>query len=107
MAKSREKDMLKHSSKFLIIATSIVLCNRATGQITDSIKETKLPSIMIKAFEQNRKLQDIPAAISYIGKGTLTEYSPTSIVSAMNTVPGVRMEAACRRTAAHGFIAPG
>ncbi len=54
------------------------------GQDKDSIKEVTLPSIIIKAFEQNRRLQDVPAAINYIGKSTLERFSPSSIVSAIN-----------------------
>jgi iron complex outermembrane receptor protein len=51
-----------------------------------------LPSVIIKAFEQNRKLKDVPAGINYIGKNTLQRFSTTSIVSAINSTPGVRME---------------
>ncbi|HEV8080927.1 MAG TPA: TonB-dependent receptor plug domain-containing protein, partial [Chitinophagaceae bacterium] len=49
-------------------------------------------SVTIKAFEQNRILRDVPAAINYIGKNTLERFSSTSIVSAINSTPGVRME---------------
>ncbi|MGI8582671.1 MAG: TonB-dependent receptor plug domain-containing protein [Chitinophagaceae bacterium] len=62
------------------------------GQDKDSIKEVTLPSVIIKAFEQNRRLQDVPAAVNYIGKSTLERFSPSSIVSAINSTPGVRME---------------
>ncbi len=58
----------------------------------DSLKEIALPSIIIKAFEQNRRLKDVPAAINYIGKSTLERFSTNSIVSAINSTPGVKME---------------
>ncbi len=58
----------------------------------DTLKEISLPSVIIKAFEQNRILKDVPAAINYIGKNTLERFSSTSIVSAINSTPGVRME---------------
>ncbi len=61
-------------------------------QEVDSLKEIALPSIIIKAFEQNRRLKDVPAAINYIGKNTLERFSTNSIVSAINSTPGVRME---------------
>lgn len=62
------------------------------AQIPDTIKETFLPAIIIKSFEQSKMLRDVPAAVSYIGKQTLSSFSPTSLVSSLNTVPGVKME---------------
>jgi iron complex outermembrane recepter protein len=62
------------------------------AQTPDSIKETQLPEVVIKAFEQNRRLRDIPAAVNYIGRQSLERFSPSSIVMAVNTTPGVRME---------------
>lgn len=47
---------------------------------------------MVRAYESNLRLKDIPAAVSYIGKSTLERFSPASIVQAVNTAPGVRME---------------
>ncbi|MEO5782365.1 MAG: TonB-dependent receptor plug domain-containing protein [Ginsengibacter sp.] len=60
-------------------------------QDTDDVRIT-MPSVIIKAFEQNRKLKDVPAAINYIGKSTLEHFGSASIVSAINSMPGVRME---------------
>ena len=60
-------------------------------QDTDSAKIT-LPSVIIKAFEQNKRLKDVPAAVNYIGKSTLEHFGIASIVSAINSTPGVRME---------------
>ena len=56
-------------------------------RIKDSLKEITLPSVIIKAFEQNRKLKDVPAAVNYIGKQNLESFSPSSIVSAINSTP--------------------
>src|SRR5687767_1841633 len=61
-------------------------------QDTDSIKEISLPAIIIKAFEQNRRLKDVPAAVNYVNKQMLESYSSSAIVSAVNTTPGVKME---------------
>lgn len=58
----------------------------------DTLKEITLPSVIIKAFEQNRRLMDVPAAINYIGKGALERFNNASIVNAVNSTPGVRME---------------
>lgn len=65
---------------------------RGYGQDKDTVKEISLPTVIIKAFEQNRKLKDVPAAVNYIGKNTLERFSSASIVSAINSTPGVRME---------------
>src|SRR5687768_10730488 len=62
------------------------------GQTTDTIKEVALEEVVVRAYEANRRLRDIPAAVSYIGKGTLERFSPSSIVQAVNTAPGVRLE---------------
>ena len=61
-------------------------------QNEDSSKNITLPTVIINAFEQNRRLKDVPAAINYIGKQTLEAFGSSSIVSAVNTTPGVRME---------------
>jgi iron complex outermembrane receptor protein len=75
----------------LAFALFFVLIN-GYCQDKDSVKEITLPSVIIKAFEQNRKLKDVPAAVNYIGKQNLESFSPSSIVSAINSTPGVRME---------------
>jgi iron complex outermembrane receptor protein len=76
------------------IVFSILFFNfvSACAQDQDTTRVTALPSVIIKAFEQNRRLKDIPAAVSYVGKQTLEMFSPSSIVSAVNSTPGVRME---------------
>src|SRR5215213_10053200 len=61
-------------------------------QSTDTSGQKQLDEVIIKAFENNRKLKDVPAAINYVGRRTLNLFSPTSIVQAVNTTPGVRME---------------
>jgi iron complex outermembrane receptor protein len=53
---------------------------------------TPLPDVQIKAFEQNRRVIKVPASINVINRQTLNLFSPTSIVSAVNTMPGARME---------------
>jgi iron complex outermembrane receptor protein len=65
---------------------------KSFSQQRDTVKEITLPSIIIKAFEQNRRLKDVPAAINYIGKSTFERFNSASIVSAINSTPGVRME---------------
>jgi iron complex outermembrane receptor protein len=61
------------------------------AQQTDSIPG-ELSEVVITAFEQNRKLVDVPAAVSSITQKQLLRFNNSSILPAMNTMPGVRME---------------
>jgi iron complex outermembrane receptor protein len=51
-----------------------------------------LENIIVKAYENNRKLIDIPASISLVNKTDLNRYNNSGILPAMNNNPGVRME---------------
>ena len=82
---------LNCQKSFLFFVLFFVLTD-GYSQEKDTLKEITLPSVIIKAFEQNRKLMDVPAAINYIGKSTFERFTSASIVSAVNSTPGVRME---------------
>src|SRR5829696_5803438 len=58
----------------------------------DSISEQELAEVIIKGYEQNRKLTEVPAAINYLGRAQLNRFNNTSILPAINSTPGVRME---------------
>jgi len=60
--------------------------------LTDSSDTKPLQEVVIKAYEQNRKLTEVAAPVSSIGKAGLTRYANTSVLPALNTIPGVRME---------------
>ena len=62
------------------------------AQTPDSTASQPLQELVIKAFAQGKRLQDLPAAVNYIGSSTLSRFNPASIVQAINTTPGVRME---------------
>ena len=51
-----------------------------------------LYEVVVHAYEQNTSLQKTAAAISVINNNQLSEYNNTSILPAVNTAPGVRME---------------
>jgi iron complex outermembrane receptor protein len=84
--------MNKNPTVYLQLIISLSISISGYSQAFDSLNEVTLPSVIIKAFEQNRRLKDVPAAVNYIGKGTLDRFSNTSIVSAVNSTPGIRME---------------
>jgi iron complex outermembrane recepter protein len=51
-----------------------------------------LLEIIVKAYEQNRKLIEVPASIGLLDPAQLNRFGDGSILSAMNTIPGIRME---------------
>jgi iron complex outermembrane receptor protein len=58
----------------------------------DSIPSNTLSSVEVRAYGQVRRLKDVPAAVGYVGTQTLDRFGQSSVVMAVNTVPGVRME---------------
>jgi iron complex outermembrane receptor protein len=52
----------------------------------------QLSEVVVRAFEGARKLKEVPAAVNLINRQALDRFAPTSIVGAVNTLPGVRME---------------
>src|SRR4051794_4374902 len=62
------------------------------AQETDTIKEKTLQEVVVRAYEQNRKLKEIPAAVNYVGQTNLERFNPVSLVQAINSTPGLRME---------------
>ena len=78
---------------FSILTLSLSLFTLpAYSQPVDTLKEVNLEEVVVRAYEANQRLRDIPAAINYIGKSTLERFGPASIVQAVNTTPGARME---------------
>ncbi len=51
-----------------------------------------LNEVTIKAFLYNRPLNEVPAAIALVEQKDFERFNNTSILSAVNTIPGVRME---------------
>ena len=51
-----------------------------------------LSEVVVKAYEQNQSLKKVPAAISQVNKTRLDRFNNTTILPALNTNPGVRME---------------
>src|SRR5664279_1907875 len=56
----------------------------------DSIKS--LSEVIVKAYEQNRRLIDVAAPVSFTGQAQLNRFSSISILPAVNITPGVSME---------------
>ncbi len=51
-----------------------------------------LQEVVVKAYEQNRQLKEVSAAINVINSDQLKRYNNTSLLPALNATPGVHME---------------
>jgi iron complex outermembrane receptor protein len=66
--------------------------HHASGALGDSSDTRPLNEVVIKAYEQNRKLIDVGAPLSIVTRTSLDRFANTNILPAMNSNPGVRME---------------
>ena len=73
------------------LATCMVYSNLYSQENSNILTDT-LPEININAYDLNKKMVDIAAAINHIDERTLKQFSTGSIVQALNTMPGARME---------------
>lgn len=83
----------------LLLLISSGLANRSSAQATrppgflaDSSDTRPLDQVVVKAYEQNRRLIDVGAPVNIVSKAILNRFANLSILPAMNTNPGVRME---------------
>jgi iron complex outermembrane recepter protein len=78
----------------MIIACAIIVFSNA--QITDSTHNVDsadiLQQVVVHAYENNRRLVEVPAAVSVIGRTDLSRFNNISILPALNSKPGIRME---------------
>lgn len=58
----------------------------------DSLPATRLGEVVVRAFQQDKKLSEQPAPVAYVSPAALDRYAGSSPLSALNAVPGVRME---------------
>lgn len=77
---------------FGMILSSSAQQPATSGFLTDSSDTKPLNEVVVKAYEQNRRLADVGAPVSIVSKATLNRFSNLSILPALNTQPGVRME---------------
>jgi iron complex outermembrane receptor protein len=80
-----------------IFITSIA--NAQTGLTADTSSAINsidssdiLDEVVVRAYEANRKLILVPAPVSVVNRAQLNRFNNISLVPALNTVPGVRME---------------
>ena len=76
----------------LVMAAGKLVYAQPRGNMDTISPASTLQSVKITAYEHNRVLKDVPAAISYIGPSQLQRFSSHSLVQAVNASPGIRME---------------
>jgi len=76
--------------KRIIFVFSILLSLNIVSQ--EKVDTAALDAVVVKGFESNKSLLNTPATIVLIGKQTLNANSAFSLLPALNTASGVRME---------------
>lgn len=75
----------------LLIGFLLLFAHQLFGQAkVDSVKV--LEEVTVRAYEADRPLLQVPASVGLIVQSDLARFSNASLVSAVNTLPGVRME---------------
>jgi len=72
---------------FFLLASNLVFCQT---EETDSSKN--LSEVIVKAYEQNRRLIEVAAPVSITGQSQLNRFSNMNMLPALNITPGVSME---------------
>jgi iron complex outermembrane recepter protein len=78
-----------------IYGVLVMISGFARGQNStspDSVDRKLLQEVVVQAYEQNRRLSEVPVAVGVITTAEWNRFNKMSIVPAMNSVPGVRME---------------
>jgi iron complex outermembrane receptor protein len=76
----------------IILSITITSSLFAQEQISDTDSSDILEQVVVKGYEYNRKLIDVPAPIAVISKAQFNRFNNISLLPALNTVTGVRME---------------
>lgn len=64
----------------------------ANHQTDSAFWKNNLGTVVVTAYEQNKKLVDQPTPVAYLSGRELDRYDDTRLLSAINAVPGVRLE---------------
>ena len=80
---------MKHFFISILLLSQLFFLN---AQEPEQDSSQTLNEVIVKAYEQNRKLMQVPASIAVINKTQLSHFNNTNILPALNTNPGIRME---------------
>ena len=81
---------MTHLKRILFVFSILISFSLQSQETTDSTKT--LEAVVVKGYESNTSLLKVPASISKIGKVELNAASNASMLPAVNTISGVRME---------------
>lgn len=87
-----KKALLSFCLIIMAIPPSFAQSARDTLKTDTIVLKNELSEIVISAYEQNKKITGLPAALFYLSPLSLNRFDHTTLVAAMNTIPGVRME---------------
>jgi iron complex outermembrane receptor protein len=77
----------------IIFIFFLFLADTVAAQTINNVDSVKmLENVIVRAYEQNRKLIDVAAPVSVTGQEQLNRFSNMSILPALNIIPGVSME---------------
>jgi iron complex outermembrane recepter protein len=58
----------------------------------EPVRDSTLQEIVVQAYTADRPPEDVAVSIGYLRPGDLARFNNTSLLPAVNTIPGVRME---------------
>jgi iron complex outermembrane receptor protein len=77
-----------------LVVIACLLCSSiplfAQEESSDSTRV--LDEVVVKAYRSDRPLRDVPVTVNVIDTKDLNRFGPLSMVTPVNTIPGVRME---------------
>jgi len=77
----------------VLLLLIVMMTQVADAQHTDSLQlKDSLQEVKVQAFLSDKTWKDVPAAISLISTKQLEQISTTTLLPAVNAIPGVRME---------------
>src|SRR4029078_6074380 len=79
-------------NKASLCLLSFFISFHAFSQHQNADSSKNLSEVVVKGYEQNKQLKKSSAAINYIGPPQLEHYNNSSILPALNSTPGVKME---------------
>ncbi len=81
--------------RFSLVATGFFLVGTALAQDSLLVKKDTvkiLSEVVVHAYANDRPLLEVPAAIGYVDTKSLERFNNSSVLPAVNAIPGVRME---------------
>lgn len=79
--------------KFFILTSAVAYLTTGYAQVSEqNIASDTLQPVLVEAYQYGRPMVEVPAAVGHIETNTLIRASPASLLPAVNTIAGVRME---------------